>query len=71
MNTMAAGMFFVMTLLMMGRDMRSMNPTEPQFWFVMSISVVVGFATAYPINIWLVAQGLKHGLMTERAEARG
>lgn len=32
----------------------------------MSISVIVGFATAYPINVWMVAQELKHGLMTER-----
>ncbi len=66
MNTMAAGMFFVMTLLMMGRDMRAMTPTEPQFWFVMSVAVIAGFATAYPINVWMVANDLKHGLMTER-----
>ena len=66
MNTMAGGMFFAMTQLMMGRDMRAMHPSEPQFWFVMSISVIVGFATAYPINVWMVAQQLKHGLMTER-----
>jgi len=70
MNMMAAGLFFVMVLLMMGRDMRAMEPTEPQFWFVMSMGVIVGFATAYPVNVWLVAQGLKHGLMTVRpAEA--
>ena len=68
MNMMAAGMFFVMTLLMMGRDMRAMEPTQPQFWFVMSVGVIVGFATAYPVNVWLVAQGLKHGLMTVRPE---
>ncbi|HJT94078.1 MAG TPA: DUF4396 domain-containing protein [Mycobacterium sp.] len=66
MNMMAAGMFFVMTQLMMGRDMRAMEPTTPQFWFVMSVGVIVGFATAYPVNVWLVAQRLKHGLMTVR-----
>jgi FtsP/CotA-like multicopper oxidase with cupredoxin domain len=66
MNMMAAGMFFVMAKLMMGRDMRAMSPTEPQFWFVMSIGVIVGFVTAYPVNVWLVAQNLKHGLMTQR-----
>ena len=71
MNLMAAGMFFVMTQLMMGRDMRAMHPAEPQFWFVMSMGVIVGFATAYPVNVWLVAQGLKHGLMTERRGDRG
>jgi manganese oxidase len=70
MNMMAAGMFFVMTQLMMGRDMRAMDPREPQFWFVMSMGVIVGFFTAYPVNVWMVAQGLKHGLMTQRARGR-
>jgi hypothetical protein len=27
---------------------------------------MVGFATAYPFNLWLVKRKLKHGLMTER-----
>lgn len=34
----------------------------------MSIGVIAGFALAYPANVWLVARGLKHGLMTERAK---
>jgi manganese oxidase len=29
----------------------------------------VGFAVAYPINWWLVARGLKHGMMTIRPSA--
>lgn len=66
MNMMAAGMFPVMVLLMMGRDMRAMEPTEPLFWAVMSLGVMVGFATAYPVNVWMVAKSLKHGLMTVR-----
>lgn len=66
MNMMAAGMFPVMVLLMMGRDMRAMEPSEPLFWAVMSLGVIVGFATAYPVNVWMVAKNLKHGLMTAR-----
>jgi hypothetical protein len=66
MNMMAAGMFPVMVLLMMGRDMRAMEPSEPLFWAVMSLGVIVGFATAYPVNVWMVAHHLKHGLMTAR-----
>jgi FtsP/CotA-like multicopper oxidase with cupredoxin domain len=66
MNMMMAGMAPVMILLMMGRDMRAMWPGEPLFWFVMSLGVVAGFMVAYPINVWLVAKGLKHGLMTVR-----
>jgi hypothetical protein len=68
MNTMMAGMAPVMIFLMMGRDMRAMWPGEPLFWFVMSLGVVVGFALAYPINVWLVAQKMKHGLMTVRSD---
>jgi len=67
MNTMMAGMAPVMIFLMMGRDMRAMWPGEPLFWFVMSLGITVGFAIAYPINVWLVAKQMKHGLMTVRA----
>jgi FtsP/CotA-like multicopper oxidase with cupredoxin domain len=67
MNMMMAGMAPVMIFLMMGRDMRAMWPTEPLFWFVMSLGVTVGFLIAYPVNVWLVAKGMKHGLMTVRA----
>lgn len=66
MNAMMAGMAPVMSFLMMGRDMRAMEPTEPMFWFVMSLGVMVGFAVAYPVNVWLVSRNLKHGLMTVR-----
>ncbi|NUS21203.1 MAG: multicopper oxidase domain-containing protein [Mesorhizobium sp.] len=69
MNFMMAGMAPVMSFLMMGRDMRAMEPTELLFWGVMSIGVIAGFTLAYPANVWLVARGLKHGLMTERATA--
>ncbi|MBE0701788.1 MAG: multicopper oxidase domain-containing protein [Afipia sp.] len=68
MNFMMAGMAPVMSFLMMGRDMRAMEPTELLFWGVMSIGVIAGFALAYPANVWLVARGLKHGLMTERSK---
>jgi hypothetical protein len=66
MNAMMAGMGSLMSFLMMGRDMRAMDPLELLFWGVMSLGVIVGFTTAYPFNVWLVAQQLKHGLMTQR-----
>src|SRR6184192_2007905 len=66
MNFMMAGMAPVMSLLMMGRDMRAMVPSELLFWGVMSIGVIAGFAFAYPANVWMVTRGLKHGLMTVR-----
>ncbi|HXM95206.1 MAG TPA: DUF4396 domain-containing protein [Candidatus Dormibacteraeota bacterium] len=66
MNAMMAGMGSLMSFLMMGRDMRAMDPLELLFWGVMSLGVIVGFTTAYPFNVWLVLKNLKHGLMTER-----
>ena len=69
MNAMMGGMAPVMSLLMMGRDMRAMEPTELIFWGVMSLGVIAGFTLAYPFNIWMVAEKLKHGLMTERSSS--
>ena len=69
MNFMMAGMAPAMSFLMMGRDMRAMEPTELLFWGVMSLGVMVGFVTAYPANVWMVHGGLKHGLMTARKPA--
>ena len=71
MNFMMAGMFPTMVVLMMGRDMRAMEPTELTFWGAMSAAVMVGIAVAYPVNVWLVNKGLKHGMGTQRALGKG
>src|SRR5216683_3719885 len=42
------------------------DPTTPVFWFVMSLALLVGFITSYPMNWWLVRYHLKHGMMTVR-----
>lgn len=67
MNMMMAGMIPVMVVGMMRRDMRAMKPEELLFWGVMASGVTVGFAVALPVNIWMVAVRLKHGLATVRA----
>jgi Domain of unknown function (DUF4396) len=46
-----------------------LSPLTPEFWFVMSMALLVGFIVAYPMNWWLVAKGLKHGMMTVRPGA--
>ena len=71
MNCMMAGMFPTMVVLMMSRDMRAMEPTELVFWGAMSAAVAIGFVTAFPINVWLVRVGLKHGMGTVRALGKG
>jgi hypothetical protein len=32
--------------------------------------VILGFTTAYPVNVWMVARNMKHGLMTRRPADR-
>lgn len=45
------------------------DPAAPQFWFIMSMALIVGFACAYPINWWLVTNHMKHGMLTVREPA--
>ena len=71
MNFMMAGMFPTMVILMMGRDMRAMEPTQLAFWGAMAAAVGVGLVTAIPINVWLVQKGLKHGMGTVRVLGHG
>jgi hypothetical protein len=71
MNCMMAGMFPTMVVLMMGRDMRAMEPSELVFWGAMSAAIGVGLLTCYPVNLWLVNKGLKHGMGTVRVLGKG
>jgi hypothetical protein len=58
-------------VILMTRDMRSMQATSPWFWAYMSVAVLVGIVFAYPINYWLVKNKLKHGMGTERVLGKG
>jgi hypothetical protein len=71
MNFMMAAMFPIMVVLMMGRDMRAMEPTQLVFWGAMAVAVGAGLILAYPANLWLVNKGLKHGMGTVRALGQG
>jgi hypothetical protein len=65
MNLLMAGM--VPTVMAFRMQISSgTDPITPGFWFVMSIGLLVGFVITYPMNWWLVANHLKHGMMTVR-----
>ncbi len=34
----------------------------PEFWFMMQIAMIAGLATAYPVNWWLIRQGIKEAM---------
>lgn len=56
------GMFGWMTLaavLWLGMEPRI---DTPEFWFMMQIAMILGFATSYPANWWLVKKGIKHAM---------
>ena len=36
-----------------------LHPNEAVFWFMMQIAMIVGWATAYPANLWLIKKGWK------------
>jgi hypothetical protein len=69
MNLLMAGMVPTVMALRM-RIASGTDPWTPAFWFVMSIGLLVGFVIAYPMNWWLVANNLKHGMMTVRPAGR-
>ena len=63
MNLVMTGMLLVASLFWAAAGGKR-GPRTPTFWFVMSMALLAGFVVAYPINWWLVAKGLKHGMST-------
>lgn len=65
MNLLMSAMIPVMMILRT-RIAPGAGPHDPAFWFVMSMALLAGFIVAYPMNWWLVANHLKHGMFTVR-----
>lgn len=36
-----------------------LEPTQPAYWYMMQVAMLVGFLTAYPANWWLIKKKLK------------
>lgn len=68
MNVLMAGMQLV-SQFTMSEVAGSQDPARPAFWFLMSMALLVGFLFAYPMNWWLVANHMKHGMLTVRRGA--
>lgn len=39
-----------------------LHPDRALYWFMMQVGMLVGFATSYPVNWWLVRKGLKEAM---------
>ena len=38
------------------------HPYRAAFWFLMQIGMILGFATSYPVNWWLIRRGIKEAM---------
>jgi hypothetical protein len=54
------GMFIWMGL--QSRIYPDLRPTSPTYWLMMQIAMLLGFATTYPVNWWLISRGTKEAM---------
>ena len=38
------------------------HPDTATYWFLMQIAMILGFATSYPVNVWLIRRGIKEAM---------
>ena len=50
------GWMAIATFLIFGHELEK---TDPVFWFMMQIAMLFGFATAFPVNRWLLKKKIK------------
>jgi Domain of unknown function (DUF4396) len=53
------GMYGWMAVVRFALFGRELPKSDPTFWFMMQLAMFLGFATAYPLNWWLVRKGIK------------
>jgi hypothetical protein len=70
MNCVMAGMIPVMVILRT-HVTGATDVGSVRFWAVLCLAVFIGLVAAYPVNVWLVANHLKHGMGTVRALGDG
>ncbi len=39
-----------------------LHPNSPVYWFLMQVGMIIGFATAWPANVWLIRRGIKEAM---------
>lgn len=64
MNLVMTGMIPVV-MVVKGLYPEASDPLRPYFWGMMSLATLIGALFAYPINSWMVAKGVKHGMMSQ------
>jgi hypothetical protein len=57
-----AGMYGWMAICFFVLFKNRPEPTDPVFWLMMQVAMLFGFATAYPVNRWLIKKGIKEAM---------
>jgi len=70
MNGVMAGMVVVMVIIR-SHAQGTTDVGDVRFWGVLSLAVLAGLVVAYPVNVWLVKNQLKHGMGTVRVLGNG
>ena len=40
----------------------TLHPDSPVYWFMMQVGMIIGFATSYPMNWFLIERGIKEAM---------
>lgn len=56
------GLFGWMALMSFVLFHPQLAANEPVYWFMMQIGMLIGFATSYPMNWWLIRRGIKEAM---------
>ncbi len=38
------------------------KPDQPTYWLMMQVGMLIGYATSYPMNWWLIKAGIKEAM---------
>lgn len=56
------GMYGWMAIATFGLFHGQLDKSGPVFWFMMQLAMLAGFATACPVNAWLLRRGIKEAM---------
>ncbi|OBI30692.1 hypothetical protein A5711_22670 [Mycobacterium sp. E2238] len=56
------GLFGWMAVMSFALFPSPLHPDTAAYWFLMQIGMVIGFATAWPANVWLIRRGIKEAM---------
>lgn len=56
------GMFGFIAVMFIGVFRVDPQVSDPTYWFMMQIAMIVGFCSTFPANWWLVKAGIKHAM---------